>query len=340
MFDTYSLSDDELTAIPKAELHVHLEGSLSPATTLALAAKHRIEIGATTLDEVRDLYRFEDFKHFLQLYGELTFVLAEPEDFAAAVLAYGAELASQGCIYAELTLTLGTHVHFKSMDPSDVMSAAWQGAQLAQAHHGVTIRFILDHVRSFSLERCLETVRWCDQYRDLGVVGLGLAGPEDGWPCSVYAEALTLAANLEIPFVPHAGEETEADSIWDALQYRPRRIGHGLSAVNDEALLQQLIAQDVLVEVCLTSNVVLSHVRSYEDHPVRRLFEAGVAISLNSDDPPMFGTSLLNEYRLANSLGFSASELNDMTCAAIDHALVDESTKRGLLHRCGDIAGR
>jgi adenosine deaminase len=212
------------------------------------------------------------------------------------------------------------------------MRAAWKGAKQAFDEFGVTIRFLLDHVRSFPMERCLETVKWCDEFRQFGVVGLGLAGPEKGWPSSTYKEALNLAEQLEVPFVPHAGEETDSGDIWDALEFSPKRIGHGLSSSDDERLLEELRRASIMVEVCPTSNVVLNHVENFGTHPARRLFDAGVPISLNSDDPPMFGTSLLREYALAyTDLGFSLDDLRAVARMSLEHALVGGRTKEELL---------
>jgi adenosine deaminase len=143
---------------------------------------------------------------------------------------------------------------------------------------------------------------------------------------------LNLAERLEVPFVPHAGEETDSGDIWDALEFSPRRIGHGLSSSGDERLLEELRRASIMVEVCPTSNVVLNHVESLGTHPARRLFDAGVPISLNSDDPPMFGTSLLREYALAyTDLGFSLDDLRAVARMSLEHALVEGRTKEELL---------
>ena len=310
---------------------MHLEGSLTPDLSLELARKNDVDIGVRAREDVAALYDFVDFEHFLRLYGELTFLLAEPEDFRTAVLSYAQHMTDVGAIYAELTLTLGTHVHFKGLDPDAVMRAAWAGAQQAEADYGVVIRFILDHVRSFSLERCYETVNWCQQYRRYGVVGLGLAGPEAGWPCSTYRPALELAADLGIPFVPHAGEADGPDAIWNTLEFQPRRIGHAVTAIEDPDLLRTLHERDTMVEICASSNVLLGHVVDLEHHPARRYWEMGIAISINTDDPPMFATDLLREHELLyTKLRFTIAELTAINRQALYHTLVDDGTIRRL----------
>lgn len=323
-----------LSDIPKIELHVHLEGSIEPEECLRLSVRNGVSIGASTIDELRRLYQYEDFSSFLNLYGRLTFVLVTPSDFTDAVIAYGRRLAEYGGIYAEMTVTLGTHVHFKGLNPEDIMAACRAGAERVESETSVVIRFIIDHVRSFSVERCIETVEWCHAFRKYGVVGVGLAGPEAGWPASIYREALRLAERLDIPFVPHVGEAAGPDSVWDALQYSPRRIGHGLSVARDSKLINELKTRGILIEVCPTSNVVLGHVGSYARHPARSWWESGVPICLNSDDPPMFGTSLANEYAVAAaSMSFSAAELRLMNQKSVEYVLASEDVRSQLRAR-------
>jgi adenosine deaminase len=313
---------EELCAIPKVELHVHLEGSMVPELTLALARKHRIDIGARTVDEIQAQYEFTDFMHFLRAYAELSKVLAEPDDFRVAVLSYGREAAAHGAIYAELTLTLMTHVLGKGMDAGEVMRAAWQGAIEAEAEAGIVVRFILDHVRGFPVEQCLQTLEWCDRFRDCGVVALGLGGPEDGWPASIYREAITRAAEVGITFVPHAGEASGPASIRDALEFAPPRIGHGVSAAQDLELVELLAKTGTMVEICATSNVRLRHVGEIDAHPARMFWQHGVPISVNTDDPPLFGTTLLDEYVVfRDALGFDVDELVAINRGALDYAL-------------------
>jgi adenosine deaminase len=290
-----------------------------PELTLDLARKNGIDIGARTVDELRARYEFTDFMHFLRSYGELSKVLAEPDDFRVAVLSYARAAAAHGAIYAELTLTLTTHVLGKGMDAGDVMGAAWQGAVEAEAETGIVVRFILDHVRAFPLEHCLQTLGWCVEFRD--VVALGLGGPEDGWPASTYRAAIERAARLGVTFVPHAGEAAGPASIRDALQFSPPRIGHGISAARDPEVIEMLATTGTMVEICATSNPRLQHVADLGDHPARMFWEHGVPISVNTDDPPLFGTTLLAEYLVfRDAFGFDVDDLVAINRGALDDA--------------------
>jgi adenosine deaminase len=311
-----------LRAIPKVELHVHLEGSVHEELSLELARKNNVDIGAATATEVRKLYEFTDFEHFLQLYGKLAMLFAEPADFATAVRSYGARVAADNVIYAEMTLSLGTHCQCRTMDPEAVLREMWDAAQQVEAEHGVVIRFVLDHVRSYPAEWCAQLVDWCVQFRALGVIALGLAGPEQGWPASTYGDAIVRARELGVPFVPHAGEADGPDAIRDALNFTPRRIGHGTSVRADPSLAAELLAADVLVEACPTSNVVLGNLPSYDLHPARMLHDAGVPICFNTDDPPMVATTMLHEHVIAHEqLGFTVDELVQINRRALDYAL-------------------
>jgi aminodeoxyfutalosine deaminase len=244
---------EALRRIPKLEFHCHLEGSLTPELAFELAQKNGVDLGVSSPQELRARYDFPTFHDFLMLFGDLTFVLAEPDDFRTAVLGYARQASTDGVIYAELTLTLGTHVHFKGLDPIKILEAVADGAAEAMDRHGIMIRFILDHVRSFPEDQCAESVEWCKLGAPLGVVGLGLGGPEAGWLASRFDTQIRQALDAGISFVPHAGEAAGPESIWDALKYSPRRIGHGLSAIQDAELIDTLANSRVMIELCIGS---------------------------------------------------------------------------------------
>lgn len=326
--------EDFVRAMPKAELHVHLEGSIEPRTLLALARRNGVDLGPRTESDLRDHYQFRDFGHFMQLYGEMTYVLREPEDFVLVVEELGASAAAQNIRYLEATFTAGTHKRFKGIPYEELLDAIWAGALSVERQHGVVIRFVLDHVRGFPLEDCFETVAVAISGRDRGVVGLGLAGPEGRALASAYGPAIAAALAAGVPFVPHAGEITDANSIWDALQFHPRRIGHGIRAVEDDALVRILASSKVVLEMALTSNVLLGAVADYASHPVRTLSDKGVMVTLNTDDPPMFGTSLTGEYLLAALWhGFGPSDLAQMSLRAMDAALLSDGERKERLRQ-------
>jgi adenosine deaminase len=192
------------------------------------------------------------------------------------------------------------------------------------------MRFIFDHVRGFSLEECFRVAEWCVAGRERGVVALGLAGYEPGHATSPYGEAIRWIQAQGMGFVPHSGEASGPEAIWDAVQFDPPRIGHGIRAADDPALMAYLREHGIVLEVCPTSNVVLGNVPGLEAHPLRTLWNAGVPVTINSDDPPMFNTTLVDEYRLAAThFGFTLPDLVQATMTAVRAALLpaDERTR-------------
>ncbi|MGW4790858.1 adenosine deaminase family protein [Nonomuraea sp. NPDC004297] len=297
-------------ALPKLEFHVHLEGTVAASP---------------------DGQSFTDFDSFLTTFGQLTFRLATLDDFRRAVIAYGRRLVGDGGVYAEVTLTLSTHVHKKGLDPEAVMQACWAGAKQVERETGAIIRFVLDHVRNHSAERGDEVLEWCVAFRDLGVVALGLGGQERGYPASRHDRMLRRAQRLGVPFVPHAGEAAGPEQIRDALSYEPRRIGHAVSAWLDPRLPGELAHRGIMIEACPTSNLRLGHVRSLAEHPLRRYVVSGIPLSVNTDNPAMFSTSLLREYVLAiDMLGCTETMLRELNARAVDHVLAGEDVRRRL----------
>lgn len=311
--------------LPKAELHVHLEGSLRAGTLLDLA--RRSGIAFTGLDErwLAERFRFRDFRHFADLYTTCTDVFRGPEDFARAVAELAADLAPQGVVHAEVTCSAITHHRDRGLPFDEIVAGLWAGAEVARRDSGVVVRFVLDHVRDLSTEDCSITAEWCDRARGQGVVALGLGGFEPGRNASLFAEAIRWARRRGIPFVPHAGEAVGAEGVRDALEFDPVRIGHGFRAADEPALVTELLARGTVLELCPTSNLRTGVVADLADHPARELRAAGVPLVLGSDDPLLFGSSVLGEYRTAlTGLGFRRADLVAAARASLLASLVDE----------------
>ncbi len=309
--------------MPKAELHVHLEGSIRPDTLLTLSRRHGVDLGVSDAAGLRDLYQFRDFRHFIELYGTVIEALRAPEDFALITEELGRSAAAQGIRYLEATFTAQSHYRTKGIPYDEMLDALAEGAAAARAATGVEMRFILDHCRGFSLEECQETAEWCVAGRDRGVVALGLAGYEPGGMAAEYAEAIRWVQARGVAFVPHAGEAAGPESVWDVLEFDPPRIGHGFRAADDPALVAELRRRGTVLEICPTSNVCTASVPTLAAHPLRRLWDAGVPITLNSDDPPMFNTTLVDEYALAMAdFGFTPADLAQASRTAMGAALL------------------
>src|SRR6266540_674914 len=215
---------DLIRALPKVELHVHLEGSIQPTTLLKLAKRNGVDLGFHTEAQMRLRYQFRDIDHFMRLYEEMTFALRQPEDFRLIAYEYGITASAQGIRYAEVTFTADTHFRLKGIPFDEMIDAVWQGAAAAAADTGIRLRFVIDHIRGLAVEACFRTAEWCIAGRDRGVVALGMSGREAGFPASLYGEAIVWAQAHGVPFVPHAGEVTESGDIWDVLQFKPARI--------------------------------------------------------------------------------------------------------------------
>jgi adenosine deaminase len=324
--------DSLITALPKAELHVHLEGSIRPQTLLFLAKRNGIDLGCKDEDSLRAMYSYRDFSHFIKLYGVLTSALNKPEDFMLVTKELGLGAAQQGTYYLEVTFSAAIHHRRKGIPFDEMMDAIAEGAAVVRQQVGVEMRFILDHVRGYPLDYCQRTAEWCVQGRDKGVVALGLGGYEPDWPASLYAEAIHWVQSHGLPFVPHAGEAVGPQGIWDALQFNPPRIGHGFRAVEDPTLIDTLREREITLEICPTSNICTGCVSGWEDHPLRQLWDADVLVTINSDDPPMFNTTLLDEYRIAiTKFGFTPKELARISLDAAHSSLLPLEERKRLI---------
>jgi len=311
---------------PKIELHVHLEGTVRPATLLRIARRNDVALPADTEAELAALYEFQDFQRFLEVWVMTTNCLRTGDDFRQVVVDYAAEAASFGAVYLEGIFSPAERA-IRGVDWNEIFTGYCDGADEAWERHGVTVRFTPDITRSFSADLAQETARYAVRYRDRGVVGLGLGGPEADWPPGLYADAFAIAADGGLGLVPHAGEAAGPESIREALEFGAHRIRHGIRAVEDSVLLQEIADRGVVLDVCPTSNLRTRVVPSLEEHPLPRLVAAGALCSISTDDPAMFGTDLAQEYVLAARLGVSSQVAY---VSGLAGALCDEKTRARL----------
>lgn len=311
-------------AMPKAEIHIHLEGSIQPETLLTLAKQHGREsvLPTTELDGLRRWFTFTDFRHFIEIYFTISDLLRTPDDFALIVEACGADMATQDIRYRELTFTPYTHTHFqeKGLTIDDLFAGLEAGRAKAKRDHGVEMRWVFDIPRNASFSRSNGvydpsvaeiTLDYALAGQDKGVVGFGLGGLEVGAPPEAYAHAFRDAKAAGLLSVPHAGETMGAESVWGAVQaLDAERIGHGVRAMEDPALLQMLKERQIVLEVNPTSNVCLHVYRRAAEHPFPHLDRMGLTVTVNSDDPPLFNTNLTEEYLLlATEFGYEPADL-------------------------------
>jgi aminodeoxyfutalosine deaminase len=316
---------------PKVELHVHLEGAIRPATLLAIARRNGVPLPADDEQGINELYRFRDFAHFIEVWILTTNVLREADDFRAIVVDYAREAAGQGAVYLEAIFSPIERVA-RGIRWADLFEGYCDGAAQAEEQYGVTVRLTPDLYRGADPGVAQEAARWAVRYRDRGVVGLGLGGLETATPADVYAEAFAIAHDGGLGAVPHAGESAGPDSIRATMAaLGADRLRHGIRAVDDPDLLAQLAERQIVLDVCLTSNLRTKVVPDLSAHPLPQLIAAGVQCSISTDDPAMFNTDLGTEHRIACELGATARQMYD---AGVAGALCDDSTR----DRLGKIA--
>jgi aminodeoxyfutalosine deaminase len=312
---------------PKIELHVHLEGTVRPKTLLEIARRNDYALPAETEEGLAELYDFRDFTHFIEVWVLTTNALRTAQDFREVVVEYAAEAASHGAVYIEGIFSPAERVR-RGVDWDEIFSGYCDGAVEARERHGVEVRLTPDIIRGYSLEDAEETVRYAAKYRDRGVLGVGLGGLEADYPPEPYEPAFDLARELGLASVPHAGEVAGPPSVRGALEtLQADRIRHGVRAVEDSGLVQEIADRRVVLDVCPISNLRTGTVRSLEQHPLPQLVEAGAVCSISTDDPAMFGTDLAKDYEAAASLGLDPERAY---AAGLEGALCDEETKSRL----------
>ena len=326
-----------LTALPKVELHVHLEGSITPEVALGLAARNgqRLPGDERGADGLRDAYVFRSFHDFLRLYIAVSRCLVEPRDIAEVVEDLARRHAAMGVHHAEVTFTPLTH-RTRGITAEALWAGLAEGRRVAQQVHGVHYGWVFDVVRSFP-HQAEATVDFAlgMEVRDPGsVVGLGVGGPEaDHYPMEVIGRAFDRARAAGFASLPHAGENAGAASIWTALRrLGADRIGHGVRCLEDPALVEHLRDAEVTLEVCPSSNVALGVVASLQDHPLPALLAAGLSVTLASDDPPMFGTDLLTEYeRCVEAFGWGEDTVRAIARNGIERSRAPAALKARML---------
>jgi aminodeoxyfutalosine deaminase len=312
---------------PKIELHVHLEGTVRPATLLEIARRNDYALPAETEEGLAGLYDFEDFAHFIDVWILTTNALQTAEDFRQVVVDYAAEAASHGAVYLEAIFSPSERVR-RGVEWDEIFEGYCDGAEEARLLHGVEVRLTPDIVRGFPLEDAEQVVRYSAKYRDRGVVGVGLGGLEAEYPPEPYEPAFALARELGLASVPHAGEVAGPPSVRGALEeLQADRIRHGIRAVDDPGLVRELADRRLVLDVCPISNLRTRAVATLSEHPLPKLVSAGVRCSISTDDPAMFGTDLSQDYDAAASLGLDPRSAYE---AGVEGVVCDDGTKTQL----------
>jgi aminodeoxyfutalosine deaminase len=330
---------DFIAALPKVELHVHLVGSASVDTVLELARRHPDRGVPTEPEALVRFYEFTDFAHFIEVYLKVNSLVTTGADVTALVVGLAADLARNNVRYAELTVTPIAHLEM-GVEPDELTEALLAGRRQALDRFGVELAWVFDIPGGFEPFDGLGTVSWVLRHRPEGTVGFGLGGAEAGIPRDRFRQSFDLAREAGLRLVPHAGETTGPETIWSALRdLRAERIGHGTSAVRDPALVAHLVEHGIPVEVCPTSNLCTRAVATIAEHPLPRLLDAGVPVTLATDDPGMFHTDLNREYLLCHEhFGLGRTELAELSRAGVRAAFCSDDRRRTLLAEIDAVA--
>jgi aminodeoxyfutalosine deaminase len=293
-----SMTLGEIVRMPKVQLHCHLEGTLHRERFRELAVHHGVDIGVRGSAPLAATYQFADFAEFLLLFRDVASVLREPADFAALAADYAADAVAQNVRYAEIFVSPSVWTWFhRGIDVEATFAAMRAAFDAALARDGVEVAFICDLTRNFGAERALETARLAVAMKRHGVIGVGLGGDEARWPPEIFVDAFAFAREHDLRTVAHAGEAAGAASVRSAIEVLgAERIGHGVRAIEDPAVVRMLAERRIPLEICPTSNRLTGAAPAHLPHPIGALHAAGVIVTLDADDPALFGTTLVDEY--------------------------------------------
>ena len=298
-----------MLSLPKAELHLHLEGSIDPPTLLELRRRHG---RPGTLDEIESLYRYTGFTGFLMAFKTITEDLQTPADYELITYHLMEKLKAENVLHAEVYVSVGVNL-WRKQDFDAIFEGLERGRERGERDFGISLLWIFDAVRQFGAEAAKPVVDLAIRYRDRHVVGFGIGGDERKAEPELFKDLFAYARDHGLHLTAHAGETAGPGSIWGALNVRAERLGHGFTAIQDHELMEELAHRQVPIEICITSNLRTGVCRDLHDHPVRQYLDQGLMITLNTDDPAMFATSLSREFQIAQeSFGFSDEHLREL----------------------------
>jgi adenosine deaminase/aminodeoxyfutalosine deaminase len=323
--------------LPKAELHLHLEGTILPSTLVELSARH--DACPLTLAEAEALYRFDDFSGFMNAFKAVTGRLTSAEDYELAAWRMMEHLAEQGVVHAEVFVSVGVFYHWSDNHPAafePIFASLEQARERGERELGLSLCWIFDAVRHFAIEEAGQVFRKAAELKPThpSIIGVGLGGDERRAGSEPFRVLYAQAAEAGLHLTNHAGETTSSEAIWEALGIGSERLGHALSAIDDKTLVRELKAWSMPLELCPTSNVRTGVCPSFAAHPLRKYFDVGLLVTLNSDDPAFFGSDVANEYLLAHTVqGFTRDELRQLAANSIRASFLPAESKAAYLDR-------
>jgi aminodeoxyfutalosine deaminase len=323
--------------LPKAELHLHLEGAVDAKTLLELRQRHGDK---ATLAETESLYTYSDFQSFLMAFKAVSAHLRGPDDYELATYRLMQRLKEESIMHAEVYVAVGVCL-FRKQDFAAIFEGLERGRARGARDFGVSLLWIFDATRHFGVEEAQKVFELAVRYQERNVVGVGIGGDEQKAPPELFRGVYSYAADNGLRLTAHAGETAPPESIWGALNLRAERIGHGFTAGEDPDLIEELAYRQIPVEICLTSNVRTGVCKAIADHPVKSYFDQGVMITLNTDDPALFGTTLSREYQLAQeTFGFTDEHLRELARNSFEASFLPAEKKLELLSLFDTAAAR
>jgi aminodeoxyfutalosine deaminase len=314
--------------LPKAELHLHLEGAVEPATLLELRRSHGEE---ASLAETEELYRYSDFPSFLVAFKEVSAHLRGPDDYELVTYRLMQQLKSENVLHAEVYVAVGVCL-FRKQDFAAIFEGLERGRARGARDFGVSLLWIFDATRHFGADEAHKVFELAVHYKDRHVIGVGIGGDEQKAPPEMFRAAYAYATDHGLRLTAHAGETGSPESIWGALNLHAERIGHGFSAGQDPDLVEELAYRQIPVEICITSNLRTGVCKTGAEHPVKNYFDQGMMITLNTDDPALFGTSLAREYQFAQeTYGFTDEHLRELARNSFEASFLPAEKKLELL---------
>jgi len=323
-----------LRGLPKCELHLHLEGTIEPATLLELSRRHDAE--PLTAEAAKKLYIYDNFLGFMDSFKAVSARLKGPDDYELITYNMIRELATQGVTHAEVYISFGIIYYWKNAEVEPYVEAIERGRVRGEQDFGTTIYWLIDAVRHFGADEAAKVFRKAAELRRLypSIVGIGIGGDEARGSAELFRESYAEAKVAGLRLTAHAGETMGPESIWAAINIGAERVGHALSAQNDAELLDVLAAKQIPLELNVTSNIRTGCCQDFDKHPVKFYFESGLMVTINSDDPPMFGSNLLEEYILVQErFEFSLEQMRELAANSVEASFLPPERKLELLRR-------
>lgn len=322
-----------ITCLPKVELHVHILGTIRPQTLLDFIREGEFETTYSSASDIAELFRFQDFSHFISVYSQVVNYITREQQFERIAYEMLQDLAASNVRYVEISFSAPDHTK-RELEFSAMLDAIWRGIRRAQQEWGIEADVRIDLVRNYGPESAMEVLDWIRERSDR-IISVDIGGSEHKFPPKPFASVYREAREMDLHLVAHAGEAAGPESVWDAIRYlNVERIGHGTSAIHDSKLMDRIKELGIAIEACPVSNVRTGVVQSLSEHPVGDFYKRGLLVSVNSDDPSFFDTSITNEYtQLYDVLGFSLADLINITLNAVESSFLDEKRKRWLLDK-------